>query len=243
MTLNVTRECSLSEQVDELYEKIRIQVVKDMPSNERRDVLKQIYGPRWNRAGVLPRTGKSDVIQKVLQFYPLSDDMNPLLREEYRRLQNALAYQRKTFCLDMDGLLIEKHVPIDGMKEIIGQLKIRHAVVVTTAAPTAEAREMLGKAGYDDLLVFGDLKDARGKKYLPVASYFGYSRPEDRLVAVGHSTSDSPADISIPFIYLDVPQHQLASALKAGVASLEKKPYKGFEIENSSNEVKVSKAA
>jgi len=245
MTLKATRECSLSEQVDELYEKIRIHIVKGMPSGERVKILNQIYGTGWNHAGVLPLTGKSSIIQRVLQSYPLSENMNPLLREEYRRLQNALDYQRKTFCLDMDGLLIEKKSPIVGMKEVIEELKAKHAIVVTTAAPTEEAKEMLSRIGYGDLLVFGDLKNTRGKNYLPIASYFGYSRPHDRLIAVGHSTSDAPADVSIPFIYLDVPQHELAFAFRAGVARLENRPYKGFIVENSYNvfKVKNSKAA
>jgi len=217
---------SLAENVDRLYASVRKSIVAHLSSAKQGEVLKKIYGPHWDSVGVLPQTTESEAIRKVLASFQLSENMHPLVLEEYRRLENALSYQRRVLCLDMDGLLIEHGLRMKEMAACAKKLRGQHAVVVSTAAPTHEAKEMLYNAGLSDVLpvVFGDLADRRGKKYAPVAQFFGYAHPEKRLVAVGHSAEDTPADIDIPFINLGGSQYQRVKALETSVAQLEK-PY------------------
>lgn len=236
MGIGTAEQRNLERAVDRMYAEIRKTLTQNLrPKRKQTQLLKTIYGPNWDSSGALPHLGASEAVQQVLATFSLSSGLNPLVIEEYRRLENALNYDRRTFCLDMDGLLIEDGKQIPGMKEYVEELKKRHAVVVSTAAPTEEAKEMLQDAGYNGTfpLVFGVLANARGKNYLPIARYFGYAHPQRRLVAVGHSTADTPADIAIPFLYLDVPQHKLARALEKGVARIERSPTESYHLKTA----------
>ncbi|MBI4148564.1 hypothetical protein HY490_04700, partial [Candidatus Woesearchaeota archaeon] len=67
-----------------------------------------------------------------------------------------------------------------------------------------------------DQLVFGTEKEDH------IAEHYVFSQ-EKRMIAVGHSWEDTPADIDIPFVILQVPDDLKALALRAAYNHLEGK--------------------
>src|SRR3989338_6754226 len=208
---------------DELHKKARLQLVYSFPYGKRAKMLKQIYGENFDRAETFPLSENQEVIRHVLANFNPQKTNNPLVIEEYRRLERVLDYQRRTFCLDLEGLIISNGNLSSGIEKAVLEIKQRHGLVVSTAAPEKEAAEILSKTKLKRLLVFGDLASPRGKKYAPIDEFFGYAHPENHLVAVGHSFEDTPSDLKIPFIYLDVKTDKLGQALLSGVAFIEGK--------------------
>lgn len=199
----------------------------------------QAYGD-WSKAGVLPRDARA--VKCILTQYDLPRNANPVIAEEYSRLEKALDYQRRAFCLDMDGLLLENKECLPHIRDAIAQIRKRHACVVTTAAPECEAGELLENTGFGRLAVFGDLGAVNGKNYRPVSAHFGYAWPEKRLVAVSHSLQDTPADVRMPFLCLNVPPESLACALVAGAQALDGKLQREFKIIEHSAYREIRKA-
>lgn len=216
---------AFEEKIDKLYARVRLSFVARQPHQAQRELLQRAYGD-WEKTGVLPSDPRA--AQGILVQYDLPRNADPVTAEEYRRLENALDYRRKVFCLDMDGLLVEDKACVPGMRDALARIRERHACVVTTAAPEAEAQSLLEHCGLGGMAVFGNLDDVRGKNYRPVAEHFGYAWPEKRLVAVSHSMQDIPADIRIPFLHLNAPTNMLAGALLAAAASIDGAQTPGF---------------
>lgn len=210
---------------DSLHAKARLALVTRLPIKERKKILKSIYGKDFEKVETFPLPESKQVISYILANWNPKKTDNPLVVEEYRRLERVLDYQRKTFCLDLEGLIIDKGQIIPGIEEAISKVRERHCVVISTAAPEQEAGDMLSKTKLKKILTFGNLGCSSGKNYGPIDNFFGYAHPEEHLVAIGHSFEDIPADIEIPFIYLDVEKDKLAQALLSGVDFIDgKKP-------------------
>jgi len=219
---NVKATGNLEEKFDKIYGILRAKMVQDLPQNQKEYILTAIYGQIWSESGILPEPSAHPAISSVLeQWVPVPDD--PLLIEEYRRLEAVLPYKRRTLCLDLEGLVVNHHLANEKLCLAVQDLRKRHAAVITSAAPAEYVKEVLSKNNLSQLfpLYFTDLAEPKGKKYLPVAQHFGYSFPEKHLVAIGHEAADTPADINIPFLNLEVSQKKHPEALKAGLDFIE----------------------
>lgn len=213
---------------DKLHLQARLSLVSYLPLEERNMGLKEIYGENFRRAEAFPLP-ESKAISKVLSQRELKKTDNPIIIEEYRRLERTLDYSRKTFCLDLEGLIINNGKLTPKIEQSISKIRKRHGIVISTAAPEKEAQEILELVNFKiPILIFGNLK-GRGKRYSPIAEFFGYHHPEENLIAVGHSFEDTPADLNIPFIYLDVTHNSMAEALNSSVNFIDKKQY-NFKI-------------
>lgn len=189
----------------------RERLVSGLSSEDAADTLMSVYGSNWAEPGSLPSysQGVADVLES---FTPSGRDA--LVIEEYRKLERVLPYSRRTLCLDLEGFLVERGSLVHGMREAIERIRSKHAVVVSSAAPKQFVDATLRKVGMSELLplTFGDLASGSGKKYGPIAKYFGYSTEgfaltgrmsaEETLVAFGHSIMDAPMDVDIPFFML-----------------------------------------
>ena len=214
---------------DELYAPIRAVFVQRFSRQERKLLLENVYGPQWASVEAYPKHDALPHIQRMLADFALPASSDGLLREEYRRLFHGAGEKYKLFCLDMDGLILEKGLPVPGIRDAIADVKQRHRVAVTTAVPTHEARFMLAQSKLSALLpnVYGDLAHRKGKKYEPVADDIGLPFPHRHLVAVSHGLEDIPADIDIPFMHLNAPLEQRARAFLEGVRVIETNTFEG----------------
>ncbi len=210
---------------DRLHTQARLSLVSYLNPEKREKALISIYGSDFRKAETFPIKN----VSLILRNYNLKKADSPLVIEEYRRLERVLDYQRRVFCLDLDGLIIEEGKTIKGIEQAILEIRKKHGVVISTAAPEKEAIEMLSRTNIN-ALIFGDLVSPKGKNYKSIDEFFGYAHPQEHLVAIGHSFEDMPADIKIPFIYLGVKKNKLAQALLAGVEFIEGKEPTKFRI-------------
>ncbi len=208
--------------IDSIIARTRICLVSHLSPKERESVLIKVYGEMWSSAGVFPGREASAVISDILAAFD-ERKADPLTIEEYRRLERALDYSRRVFCIDLDGLLVEGGHTVPGIIDAIRSTRPRHGIVVATAADNRYTREVLSKTGLANEVqfVFTSLASLQGKNYSPIARYFGYHSPQQHLVAVGHSFEDMPSDIDIPLLYLNVSKNKLAHAFRAGINIVE----------------------
>ena len=153
---------------DELYTKARFTLVSHATINKRKKILKEIYGENFDKAETFPNPESKPIISSVLANWNPKKTDNPLVIEEYRRLERVLGYDRKLFCLDLEGLLVDRGKTLPGIEQAVLQVKKEHGVVVSTAAPEKEAEEILSKTGLKKIMVFGDLAAQKGKRYGPI---------------------------------------------------------------------------
>ena len=234
-----TRYSSMEEIADKIHLQARLSLVSNFSNKEQS--LIGIYGHKFNKAESFPLPENKEFVAYVLSILNLRKSDNPLVIEEYRRLERVLNYKRKVFCLDLEGLIIDNNEQVPGIKEAIRTIRKKHNIVISTAMPENEAIELLAEKDLADIsfLIFGDLSHPKGKKYNQIAEFFSYAHPENHLVAVGHSFEDVPADINIPFMYLDVPKEQLYQALIESSEFLSGKDPKHFEIIQGSLDTKI----